>query len=377
MPDKEMKPLNIIEEANSKTLDYFNKTYVSNLEQVQSLKTELFELEVQIDTLEKTRELYTYHTDSRRNVFSPFLGESDHTVTRGEQIAQQLKDLNDKREHLKKRITGLEQDIHFYKKQVEMLSIAEKCIHAVLLENNEDTVADSSYLEDAIEFIEAEDSEARTRHNYNAMLLEDYANYQHAAILNQNVKQQLISNLNKLETLKWLLHSDVTRAKVTLDELHLSQQSILDSIDTVLEYLNYNVTTKETAQNQIGRLIEQYQKKYPDCTIDFSCDCTEQDLSLPSVISNRLIRMLREIFDNIFQHSNADKVTAKIFISSRLIDVSINDNGIGISEDYLEQSNPYSGLHKLHEVIYQLDGKLEIQGDLISGTNVRFSFPVK
>ena len=39
MTNEETNPLNIIEEANSKTLDYFNKTYVDNLELVQSLKT--------------------------------------------------------------------------------------------------------------------------------------------------------------------------------------------------------------------------------------------------------------------------------------------------------------------------------------------------
>ena len=87
--------------------------------------------------------------------------------------------------------------------------------------------------------------------------------------------------------------------------------------------------------------------------------------------------MLREIFDNIFKHSNANHVTSKVFISSRLIDVYVNDNGVGIPDDYLERSGYHSGLHKLHEVISQLDGKLQIQGDLISGTNVRFSFPIK
>lgn len=111
--------------------------------------------------------------------------------------------------------------------------------------------------------------------------------------------------------------------------------------------------------------------------IDSSCDCTEHELNLPPVITIRLIKMLREVFDNIFKHSNANRVTSKIFISSRLIDVYVNDNGVGIPEDYLERSSWSSGLHKLHEIIYQLDGKLQIQGDLISGTNVRFSFPIK
>lgn len=376
MTNEEMNPLNIIEQANAKTLDYFNKTYVSNLELVQSLKTELFELEVRIETLEKTRDLYTYHTDDRRNVFSPLSGDSTHSNTKGQQLASQVKDLEDAKERLKKRIADLENDITFYKEQVAMLSKASKCIHTVLIGSSHPD-ADSLESEDAIEFIETEDKETKVTHPYTTMMLEDYENFQHATILDQRIKQELISNLNKLDVLKWLLHSDLGRAKVTLDELHSSQQSILDSLDSLLEQLNYNVDTKQPIWDQIDKLVAVYQKLHPECMIDSTCDCTEHDLNLPPVITIRLIKMLREIFDNIFKHSNANRVTAKIFISSRLIDVYVNDNGVGIPEDYLERSSWSSGLHRLHELIYQLDGKLQIQGDLISGTNVRFSFPIK
>lgn len=377
MPKDETNPLNIIEEANSKTLDYFNKTYVNNLELVQSLKTELFELEVQIETLEKTRDLYTYHVDNRRNIFSPLAGENNPVTTKGHQIELQIKDLEDAKERLEKRISDLEQDITFYKEQVSMLSKANKCIHTVLIGSSHDETPYSSDYDDGIEFIETEAAEARITHPYTMLMLEDYENYQQAASLDQNIKQELISNLNKLDVLKWLLHSDLGRAKVTLDELHTSQQSILDSLEDVLEHLNYNIDTKQPIWDQVDKLIAGYQREHPECMIDSSCDCTEHELNLPPVITIRLIKMLREVFDNIFKHSNANRVTSKIFISSRLIDVYVNDNGVGIPEDYLERSSWSSGLHKLHEIIYQLDGKLQIQGDLISGTNVRFSFPIK
>ena len=377
MTNEEMNPLNIIEEANSKTLDYFNKTYVSNLELVQSLKTELFELEVQIETLEKTRDLYTYHIDTRRNVFSPLTMDNSQTMTKGKQIALQIKDLEDARERLKHRIAQLEEEIVFFKEQVEMLSKASKCIHTVLVGNShKDSVEETEY-EDAIEFIEEDDTEGKALHNYNMLKIADYEQLQYANALDQNVKQELISNLNKLDVLKWLLNSDVARAKVTLNELHGSQESILTSLDLVLEQMNYNIDTKQPIWDQVDKLIEKYRYAHPECMIISSCDCTEHDLNLPPFITIRLIGMLREIFDNIFKHSNANKVTSKIFISSRLIDVYINDNGVGIPEDYLDRSAWSSGLHKLHETIYQLDGKLQIQGDLISGTNVRFSFPIK
>lgn len=377
MTNEEMNPLNIIEEANSKTLDYFNKAYVNNLELVQSLKTELFELEVQIETLEKTRDLYTYQVDTRRNVFSPLTTDESQNLTKGKQIALQIKDLEDARDRLKNRIADLETDTNFFKNQVQMLSKANKCIHTVLVGSSHDDSMDDFDIEDAIEFIEEDDSNIATTHNYNMLMIQDYDNMQYANILNQNVKQELISNLNKLDVLKWLLNSDIARAKVTLNELHNSQKEVLNSLDEVLDHLNYNIDTKQPIWNQVEKLMEGYKSAHPECTIIDSCDCTEHDLNLPPVITIRLIRMLKEIFDNIFKHSNANKITSKIFISSRLIDVYVNDNGVGIPEDYLERSSWSSGLHKLHETIYQLDGKLQIQGDLISGTNVRFSFPIK
>lgn len=377
MTNEKMNPLNIIEEANSKTLDYFNRTYVNNLELVQGLKTELFELDVQIETLEKTRDLYTYHIDNRRNVFSPIAGEgSNATITRGRQIEMQIQDLRDARTRLENRISELEQDIAFYKEQVEMLSKASKCIHTVLVGSNHDD-NDSMADEDDIEFIETEGEESKSYHAYNLLMLEDYEHYHFASSLDKNIKQELIANLNKMDVLKWLLHSDIARAKVTLEELRNSSESILTSIDDMLDSLNYNIDAKQPVWDQINKLIDSYRDAHPECMIDASCDCTEHEIQLPSVIKFRLFNMIKEVFDNVFKHSNANKVTAKIFISSRLIDVYVNDNGVGIPEDYLERSDWTSGLHKLHETIYQLDGKLQITGDLISGTNVRFSFPIK
>lgn len=377
MAKEENNPLNIIEEANSKTLDYFNKTYVENLELVQSLKTELFELEVQIETLEKTRDLYTYKVDDRKNVFSPLSSNLDPSTTKGHQLALQIKDLEDARERLIKRIAELEENIEFFKEQVTMLSKASKCIHTVLVGNSHEDSNAEEESEEYIEFIETDKEEKNTYHPYAMMMLEDFENHRFAVSLDQNVKQELISNLNKLDVLKWLLHSDIGRAKVTLNELHSSQQNILTSIEAVLNQLNYNIDTKQPIWDQINKLVEFYKHQHPECMIDATCDCTEHDIELPSVITIRLVKMLREIFDNVFKHSNANHITSKVFISSRLIDVYVNDNGVGIPEDYLDRASYNSGLHRLHETIRQLDGNLQIQGDLISGTNVRFSFPIK
>ena len=170
MSKEENNPLNIIEEANTKTLEYFNKTYMSNLELVQSLKTELFELEVQIDTLEKTRELYTYQVDDRKNVFSPLSTMSDSSNTKGYQLALQIKDLEDAKESLIKKIESLEQDIAFFKEQVSMLSKAQKCIHTVLVGSSKE-IEETDNSDELIEFIAEKDEKLLE------MFLEDKYDY--------------------------------------------------------------------------------------------------------------------------------------------------------------------------------------------------------
>ncbi len=373
MENEENRSYRVIAEANSITLDYFTQIYIHNLESLQGLKTELFELNIQIETLEKTKSLYTNHVDHRRDVFSAVAKNDDASAEKESQLALKIEDLKEEQKLLEQRIANLESDISFYKKQTKLLSRAQKYIH-ILFDPGEDT---DDNMEDAFEFIEEADTTNNTAHNYSLLMLEDYANYRLAAFLDQRVRQELETDFNKLDGLKWMLLSDPDRAKVTLDELSSSQRTILHSLDNVLDRMYYNMDAKRPIKEQIERLITKYQKQHSDCMLVFTCDCTDTDTNFPRFINLRLIQMLKEIFDNIFEHANATEVIAKISISNRLIDVAIHDNGIGIPEDYLDRAEWYSGLHLLHEIIYQLDGNLQIHGDLVAGTDVRFSFPVR
>ena len=43
-----------IKSANQMMLDYFNKSFLSQLEDIQNLKTQIFEIDIKIDELDKT-----------------------------------------------------------------------------------------------------------------------------------------------------------------------------------------------------------------------------------------------------------------------------------------------------------------------------------
>lgn len=54
--------LKTVRDSNQEILDYFNELYVEKLEQIQTLKTEQFELKIKIDELMKTLEVYSFKT---------------------------------------------------------------------------------------------------------------------------------------------------------------------------------------------------------------------------------------------------------------------------------------------------------------------------
>ena len=80
--------LKTVRDSNQEILDYFNELYVEKLEQIQTLKTEQFELKIKIDELMKTLEVYSFKNSAGHNVFSPF---STTTTTQEEKAAQRKK----------------------------------------------------------------------------------------------------------------------------------------------------------------------------------------------------------------------------------------------------------------------------------------------
>ena len=378
--------LNIVKQTNQDLLDYFNDAYIKNLELIQDLKTELFELGVKIEETEKTKELYSFKSNNHRNLFSPNFSEETLVNEKSRILDEQLSDLYSAKDSLDTKIIATETTLSSLQEKIDALNTANASISQLLYGdiNEEDDTTSADI--DSFEFVEVtEDSPTATQSatdndsltpSYNILMLQEYQNNKVATILHTIIKQQIINNNHKAEVLNWLLNSDLGRARLTLQEMHNASATLVDEIDHVIDMLNYNVDTKQPIWLMIDNLVAHYRDAHPDCIIEAGTECSDYEINFHPIITISLISMLKELFNNIFDHSNANRVTARVYISSHIIDVYINDNGVGINPDYLSTSPWYSGLHKVHELVKQLDGKIKIDGDLITGTNVRFSFPV-
>ena len=381
MDNTSIESLKLVRDNNQDLLNFFNDSYISKLEQVQSLKSEEFELKARIDQLIKTLDVYSFKTSAGHNVFSPFSVSTTSQQEKATQIELQLKELKKVQSELKTQIKDEEEETALLKKRITNLSTSNKHLDELLSEVTEEV---STIREDDVNTenqVDAEDDKAE--HGINILKLHQYEKQQLAEKIQTDITEVLDSNSHKLEVLSWLIRSDINRAKVTLEELTDSTSRLADQVDELANSLVSEPESDEPVWNTLEKIFQKYKDSHPECGVSYDINCTDYAINIPDIVSTHLILIIEELMKNIFIHSNANKVTVKIYLSSKLIDVYINDNGVGIDSNYSENSPWYSGLHQIKEIVYLLGGTFNISNnssddsDESNGTNVRLTIPLK
>lgn len=365
--------LKTVRDSNQEILDYFNELYVEKLEQIQALKTEQFELKIKIDELMKTLEVYSFKNSAGHNVFSPFSTTTTTQEEKAAQIEQELKELNASDAELTANIHSLQADADELKGRITRIHTATKKLDAFLDEMAEEFTKEAV----ALEKEPVEEDLPVINHGFNILRLKKYDQDKLVQSLHTDILDQLDRTRHTLDSLLWLIKSDVNRAKVTLDELIDSTASMEDSLKAILLGLTGDIDATVPIETLLEDTIFRYKDAYPECVIESDIDCPDASIEIPEIITISLIRILCECLDNVYKHANANRVGINIQIYSDQISVHINDNGIGIVENYSHTSPWNSGLHRIQEIIYLLNGQLKIEGDIISGTDIRFSIPIE
>ena len=365
--------LKTVRDSNQEILDYFNELYVEKLEQIQALKTEQFELKIKIDELMKTLEVYSFKNSAGHNVFSPFSTTTTTQEEKAAQIEQELKELNASNAALTTKIHCLQADADELKGRITRIHTANKKLDAFLDEMAEEFTKEAV----ALEKEPVEEDLPVINHGFNILRLKKYDQDKLVQSLHTDILEQLDRTRHTLNSLSWLIKSDVNRAKITLDELIDSTASMEDSLNAILLGLTGDIDATVPIETLLEDTIFRYKDAYPECVIESDIDCPDASIEIPEIITISLIRILCECLDHVYKHANANRVGINIQIYSDQISVHINDNGIGIDENYSHTSPWNSGLHRIQEIIYLLNGQLKIEGDIISGTDIRFSIPIE
>ena len=217
MDNSSIESLRLVRNNNQDLLNFFNDSYISKLEQVQSLKTEEFELKAKIDQLLKTLDVYSFKTSAGHNVFSPFSVSNTSQQEKATQIEEQLRELQDIQATLKIQIKEEEEETDLLKKRIASLSSSNRHLDELLSEVTEEISTIEVPASDAED--NQEDNEDPVNHGINILRLQQYERKKLSEKIQSDITDVLDSNFHKLEVLSWLIRSDINRSKVTLEEL--------------------------------------------------------------------------------------------------------------------------------------------------------------
>ena len=365
--------LEIIKNANQSMLDYFNDSFIDDLETIQDLKTQAFEIDIKLDELYKTKDIYALKSGSKKSVFSPIPMEAEETG-KSKIIDDQINDLNDVKDLLNAKIINLESSLNILKKRLNILNEAQDAINALSLRYKE---SDSELSDDDFTFLTDEKDEKKSEHGYNILMLNAFNDTYISTIIERSIKDGIESTNHKLDVLSYLLGTDISRAKLTLKDIQYNFKKILDSVTDIEEKLSSKFDSSKPLLGQLEDYIMSKRELNPEYLIESNLEYTDNELILHPVFSINLFRLLEIFFDNIFKHANAKKIKLDLSISQNVIEASIFDDGDGIDSDYLTTSPWYSSLHKAHETIYLLNGNLSISKAEETGTVVKFRFPIQ
>ena len=356
-----------VQKTNKQLIEYFNDLFVLGLEEIQALKTQFFEVDVKVDELKKTKDLYIYKAHSRKSVFSPAPSDTLEEE-RGRIIDEQVNDLLSVRETLQTKIKLKESELNQNKARIDALKASMELIDETLSSINEDEEIGG------FEFIEEDVNVGE--HGYNILMQDAFEKTLISTLLERNIKDGLSNLQHKLDMLSYLLGTDIGRAKLNLKEIIHNANDLSLSIETIEDKLDGFLDNGDPIYDQLDEFIMTARDNHPSFIIEAEIDCSDDKMKLHPVFTINLFKMLNIFLENTYKHSDATSISFKILVSPNIIEVILSDNGVGITQDKIDAAPWYSGIHKAQEIIFLLDGKLAISGDISNGTKVNFSFPI-
>lgn len=363
-----------IKSANQTMLDYFNKAFLAQLEDIQNLKTQIFEIDIKIDELDKTKDIYAFKSNSRKSVFSPVTNDGVDTE-RNKIIQEQIKDLQSVKETLTLKLRSMELQLNKLRQYLESLNDAEDALSSF---EPRFTTDDPDHTDNyGFTFLQDDAKEDISAHGYNILMLDAYDRALTQTILDKNIRTGLESMESKLDMINYLIGTDVGRAKLTIQEILHNTKQLIHNVDDMSDNLNRFSNSNKPLKEQLEIYLNEFKQKNPKLDITASVETPDAGISYHPVFNINFMCLIQIFFDNIAAHADASKVTLQASLMPNTLEVILKDDGVGIKENFMTDSPWYSSLHKAKEILYMLCGRLDISGDVISGTTVKFSFPIQ
>lgn len=200
--------------------------------------------------------------------------------------------------------------------------------------------------------------------------------------IGETLHDQIFQNLIVLKIgLERQIGSVANPKKVTRDKLADLISMIQESIEQLREII---MTLRPTLIDDLGILatLRWLCQQYQSVHSLFNCSCEMKILEgdIPSSLKIVIFRIAQEAFDNIIQHSRADRVRFVLKKTPHRIIMRIEDNGKGFDPEFVK-SDPDSlesvGLSSIKKRIDFTKGTFKIKSAPGQGTTISAHWPLK
>ncbi len=381
------KSINNITDTLEEMLTYFNRLYMEHDTKIKEYSAKLFEVNVRLDELMRTKSLYSQNNDYRKSVFSPITFNSPESEKETE-IKNEIETLKAERASLEYNINeetiilkSLDKRIKKLISSQDSLSeiVKERDTQALIIKEKEKSLEEQKLKEEEARKLEIERQKKEISDNefYNHLRrlirFKYFDNIYHATILEKRVKDVLEGNNKKLDNVRGYIFSSPGRSKVLVDEISNSQSSVINILDSEINSLSSMMDDKKSFNDILNDYIDNIISKHPEIKVQVDIDIFVHKLDY--TYSNTILNILDIIFDNIYKHSGAKNVKLTATEKGDIISFIIKDDGKGIPPDYKEKSKWYNGLNRVEELCFALRGNMKISNK--KGTTVTLTFENK
>ncbi len=367
--------LKIIADSNEEMLRYFKQLHADHLEKIQVIKEGLFEINIRLDELEKTKKVYSLNIDYRKNVFSP-LPDENSVNEKEMELRAEMHSLIDQREDLETQLAEESGILKSLEIKLKKLDRAKEEIRGLIMEEEERQ--EEQEAEESFEFIredEEQDADELLRiHGRQILLLKSFDQTYLSTVLDRRLRAELDSLSHRLTQAEGFSRVDPNRSAILIREARQGMDRIYQIVESQLKKNIVPVRESEGVRENLEDLVLSLRDKHPEIVID--AEIPDFHTTLTSLQLRELVRLCQIFLDNGCRHAEASRLTLKISESEYEVSVEIVDNGKGISPDYMMESPWYSNIHRADEILFLMGGEFNITQNYPKGTSVRFSFPI-
>lgn len=184
--------------------------------------------------------------------------------------------------------------------------------------------------------------------------------------LHDSVTQLLYSlTLFSKTGLEFASHDDLPGTQIRLNMINEISQQALKEMRLMVYELKPQMLEQDGFEHAIRRRLEAVEGKLG---IQTSLEITP--LKIPAKLERELYFIVQEALNNVLKHSKATFVGIKLSENERMIELEINDNGVGFLPE-LVSSKGGMGLANMQKSIEHVNGIFKMQSSPGEGTCIR------